>query len=158
MEKPEFAVEIAPHRSLTPRGMVILLGSLAVLNFAAGTFMWWLGAWPVVGFMGLDVALIWFALKWSMRRAGRRERITVTEEELTIDRFVGDRRTENLSFARPFFQIVLERDEARDIVGRLAVRSKGRSHQIGSFLGAEERLELARALEQALLRPRTRTA
>jgi len=34
------------------------------------------------------------------------------------------------------------------------LRSKGRAYELGSFLGAEERLALAHALEKALAKPK----
>jgi uncharacterized membrane protein len=55
-------VILRPHRSLSPTGFWILMGVLAGVSFSAGTVFWLLGAWPVIGFMGLDVALTW---RWS---------------------------------------------------------------------------------------------
>jgi uncharacterized membrane protein len=154
MEKPAFAVEIVPHRSLSRRGFALIIGAVALFNLAGGVVMWELGAWPVIGFMGLDVALIWLALHMSFRSAGRRERIVITDEALHLDRYVGRRLTERLRLDRPFVYVDLEWDRARDIVGRLALRSRGRLHTVGAFLGSEERRALAGTLRNRLAGPR----
>ena len=52
---------LTPHRSLTRQGFVILMSAIAGLSFGIGLFFYIIGAWPVVGFMGLDVVLIWWA-------------------------------------------------------------------------------------------------
>ena len=57
-----------------------------------------------------------------------------------------------LEFARCFVRVVLDIDRRRDMVGPLTLRSAGRSHEIGRFLGGEERRAFAAALAAALAR------
>ena len=154
MERPAFAVDIVPHRSLSRRGFRLVVGAVAAVNLVGGLVMWWLGAWPVIGFMGLDVALIWLALALSFRSAVRHETITITDEALHLDRYEGSRLIEQLRLPRPFVYVDLEWDRARDIVGRLVLRSRGRFYPVGVFLGAKERLDLAGVLRNRLARPR----
>jgi uncharacterized membrane protein len=154
MDKPIFSLTITPHRSLTPAGFAVLLGIVAFFNLTGGVVFWYVGAWPVVGFMGLDVVLIWVALRWSYRQALRYENLTVTGFELQLSRYADNRLLERLSFPRGFVHIYLEHDSARDLTGRLFLRSKGRTYEVGSFLGAQERLALAEALSKALAQPR----
>ena len=153
MERPAFALEIIPHRSLSRRGFRLIVGAVAAANLVGGLVMWWLGAWPVIGFMGLDVVLIWLALAMNFRSAVRRETITITDEALDLDRYEGSRLIEHLRLPRPFVYVDLEWDRARDIVGRLFLRSRGELHPVGAFLGARERLALAGELRNRL-RPR----
>jgi uncharacterized membrane protein len=151
IDKPIFSVTLSPNRSLSPVGMAVFLGGFGALNLVAGTLFWYLGAWPVVGFMGLDVVLVWLALRWSTRQSLRSENLTVTLSELQLCRFDPDGRLlEKLVFSRGFVQVDLEQDHEREIIGRLLLRSRGRSYELGSFLGAQERLALARSLEKAL--------
>jgi uncharacterized membrane protein len=153
MDKAIFSVTIFPHRSLAPKGFAILLIAVAFINLAGGIVLWHIGAWPVIGFMGLDVALIWFALHWNYRQAYRHEQITVTAAELRLSRYFRDRVLEQVTFPRIFAYVELEQDRDRDLTGRLLLRSKGSSYEIGSFLGAHERLALAQALGKALAAP-----
>ena len=154
MANSDFQLEISPHQSLSPRGFACLIGTVAAVNFTGGIVLWWLGAWPVIGFMGIDVALIWLGFRLSFRKGLKKERITITEHELLIERLASENVIETLNFARGFVQVFLEHDEGRNIVGRLWVRSKGRGHQIGAFLGAEERAALAQILKSNLARPK----
>jgi uncharacterized membrane protein len=154
MDKPVFSVTITPHRSLPQAGFALLLGTVALFNLGGGIVFWYVGAWPVVGFMGLDVALVWFALRWSRRQARRSEKLTITGSELQFSRYSHDQLLERLTFPRSFVYVDLERDAARDLTGRLFLRSKGKVYEIGSFLGAEERVALAEALHKALVGPK----
>ena len=65
--KPLFAATLTPHRSLSPRGKRVVIGLVAALALVPGIVFYVAGAWPVVGFMGLDVIAIWVALTVSMR-------------------------------------------------------------------------------------------
>jgi uncharacterized membrane protein len=155
IDKPIFAVTLSPHRSLSPAGMALFLTVFAALNLIAGTLFWYLGAWPVVGFMGLDVALVWLALRWNNRQAHRSENVIVTGGELQLRRFDSHGRLlEKLVFARGFVQVDLQHDTERELIGKLFLRSRGRAYELGSFLGAQERLALARSLRKALARPK----
>ena len=154
MDKPLFSVTIAPHRSLSPFGFAILLGVFAVLNLAVGFFFWYLGAWPVIGFMGVDVGLIYLAFRWSYRQARRREDLLVTITDLQLSRFAEDRLIEHISFPRGFVHVDIEHDQNRELVGRLYLRSRGHAYEIASFLGGHERLALAEDLNRALATPK----
>lgn len=135
--------------------MALFLGGFAALNLIAGTLFWFAGAWPVMGFMGLDVLLVWLALRWNNRQALRSENVTLTANELQLCRFDPEGRLlEKLVFPRGFVQVDFERDEERELVGRLFLRSRGRAYELGSFLGANERLALARSLDKALATPK----
>jgi uncharacterized membrane protein len=154
MDKPVFSATISPHRSLSPLGFAILLSVVAALNLAGGVFFWYLGAWPVVGFMGLDVALVWLAFRWSYRRAERHENLLVTATDLQLSRFARNRLVERISFPRGFVHVDIQHDPERDLIGRLYLRSRGHAYEVGSFLGGHERLDLARALNRALAGPK----
>jgi uncharacterized membrane protein len=151
IDKPIFSVTLSPNRSLSPVGMAVFLGGFGALNLIAGTLFWYLGAWPVMGFMGLDVLLVWLALRWNNRQSLRSENLTVTRSELHLCRFDPDGRLlEKLVFSRGFVQVDLEQDHEREIIGRLFLRSRGMAYELGSFLGAQDRLALAHSLKKAL--------
>jgi uncharacterized membrane protein len=154
MDKPVFSATIAPHRSLTPVGFAVLLGFVGLFNLTAGVFFWYLGAWPVLGFMGLDVLLVWLAFRWSYRHARRHEDLIVTATDLQLSRFSENRLIEHLTFPRGFVHVDIEHDADRESIGRLYLRSRGRAYEIASFLGARERLVLAEALVRALATPK----
>src|SRR3954466_5822670 len=152
--KKPFRAILTPHRSLAPIGFLILMGVLVALNLTAGVGFYLLGAWPVVGFMGADVALVWWAFRLNYARADARELIEVNEHELILDREVRGRRLEQRRFTRGWVQVELEVDRDRDLIGRLFLRSRGARTEIGGFLSPHERKSLAVALKEALAKPR----
>ncbi|TMJ57640.1 MAG: DUF2244 domain-containing protein, partial [Alphaproteobacteria bacterium] len=54
-----------PHRSLPPRGFRLLMLGLGLLSLVAGICFVAAGAWPICGFFGLDVALLYLAFRIS---------------------------------------------------------------------------------------------
>ncbi len=61
--RPPFRAVLTPHRSLGPKGFLILMTALSVVSFIAGMAFYLSGAWPVLGFFGLDVVLVYVAFK-----------------------------------------------------------------------------------------------
>ena len=144
---------LTPHRSLSPKGFVILMSVIVGLNLTIGMFFYVIGAWPVVGFIGLDVALIWWAFRANFADARRAEHIEITAGELVLRRLAEDRTAQEQRFARQWVRVELEEDRERELVGPLYLRLGGKRTEIASFLGARERLSFANALKAALINP-----
>ena len=144
---------LTPHRSLSPKGFVILMSVIVGLNLTVGIFFYVIGAWPVVGFMGLDVALIWWAFRANFADARRAEHIEITSDELVLRRLAEDRPAQEQRFARRWVRVELDEDRERELVGPLYLRFGGKRTEIASFLGAQERLSFANALKAALINP-----
>jgi uncharacterized membrane protein len=117
-------------------------------------FFYVIGAWPVVGFMGLDVALIWWAFRANFADARRAEHIEITADELVLRRLAENRPVQEQHFARRWVRVELEEDRERELVGPLYLRLGGKRTEIARFLGAKERLSFANALKTALINPR----
>ena len=81
-----FDAVLTPYRSLSPRGFLVLMIALSVVSFTAGVFFFLVGAWPVVGFLGLDVALVYIAFRINYRRARMYETLRLTRDALTVRR------------------------------------------------------------------------
>jgi uncharacterized membrane protein len=126
--------------------MLLVVG----LNFIGGMFFFIIGAWPVMGFMGLDVWLIWWAFRLNFAAAKRSERIIITGDAVQLMRNPANGAATTEEFNRRWLRVELEFDEARELVGRLFLIYRGKRSEVGSFLGAEEREGLARALRQIL--------
>ncbi len=145
---------LTPHRSLTKQGFVTVMVLVAAVNLAVGGLFMAIGAWPVAGFAGLDVALIWWAFKANFADARRLERISITESELVLDRLQARREPEQQRFVRRWVRVELEEDRERELIGRLSLISGQTRVDIGDFLAPEERKSLATALQAALAIPR----
>src|SRR5438045_9266581 len=77
-----FSARVTPHRSLNRTGFLVLMSFIGVVSFVAGIAFWMMGAWPVLGFFGLDVLVIYCAFRISFRSADATEDIVVTPAEL----------------------------------------------------------------------------
>jgi uncharacterized membrane protein len=147
-KEPLFDAVLHPHRSLTPEGFLILMIAIAVVSFGAGIAFLVAGAWPVFGFFGLDVMLIYVGFRINYRGANMYEAIRLTEDELTIRRVDPDGQVETWQF-QPYW-LRVDYDEAEDGRGELTLSSHGRTIVVGAFLSPDERVELADALRSEL--------
>lgn len=146
----QWSVTLTPHRSLNREGFVALMLIIVLINFSGGLLFLVSGAWPVAGFMGLDVVLIWWAFRRNFADARRAERITVQDDLVTVQRLSPDGNKETLAFNRRWLKVELEFDEPRELVGRLLLVYRGALTEVGSFLGGDERQSLSKALRAAL--------
>jgi uncharacterized membrane protein len=147
-EPPVFLDSVLnPHCSLPPRAFVGIMAVLAALSLIAGAICLLVGAWPIFGFFGLDVLLVYVAFKVSYRRARQHERIRLTDRDLTVDRVSvrGERR--QWQFEPTWLRVSVDETDARS---PLILGSHGRSVIVGSFLGPSERLSFAATLKDAL--------
>lgn len=153
MSKPDnsqWSITLTPHRSLTRQGFITVMVLVAGLNLVAGSIFIALGAWPVFGFMGLDVLLIWWAFRRNFADSERAERLIAYGDALTLQRLAKLQAPKEIVFNRRWVKVELDHDEERELTGRLWLRSHGQSHEIAAFLGADERVSLAKALRRAI--------
>jgi len=141
---------LAPHRSLPPTGFLIVMLAFGGLSFVAGILFVLHGAWPVTGFFGLDVGLLYLAFRINYRSARREERIRLVADALTVERRGVRGERWSWRFQPYWLRVTLE--ERNDESNRLTISSHGRSLVLASFLGAGERRRVAATLKEALAR------
>jgi len=147
-----FDAVLLPHRSLGPTGFTLLMGLIACVSFGAGLTFYLIGAWPVVGFMGVDVALVYIAFRVSFRRARAYETVRLTESALTIVRVSPGGRRRSIRLQPYWLRVEFEDPDNQH--GQLWLTSHGKGIIIGRFLAPEQRRSLARDLSAALERLR----
>jgi uncharacterized membrane protein len=144
-----FSAVITPHRSLGSTGFLVLMLCIGGISFASGMVFLILGAWPVFGFLGLDVVLIYWAFGANFRAARAYEEVRVTASELTV-RKVNHRGGVREWTLNPVW-VQLDRIVHEEFgIERLFLVSRGRRLSIASFLGPHEKASFARALSSAL--------
>lgn len=143
-----FDAILHPHCSLSPRGFLIFMAALASASLALGLWFLSQGAWPVFGFYGLEVAIIYWALRTSYRNAERFEQVRLTEAALTVDR--ADRQGRQRVLAVPPHWLRVSIDDPVRHESQVRLSSHGQAVVVGAFLSPEERLDFARALRRAL--------
>ncbi len=159
-EPPLFSAIITPHRSLSSTGFLLLMLLIGGTSFAAGIVFYVIGAWPVVGFLGLDVLLVYWAFCANYRAATAFEQVTVTHSELHLRRV--SHRGEVAEWTLNPLWTTLDREIHEDFgLLKLFLVSRGRKLAVAGFLAPNERESFATALSAALgeaKRGPTRTA
>ena len=144
-----FSAIITPHRSLGSVGFVVLMAAIGGVSFAAGIVFLLLGAWPVMGFFGLDVLLIYWAFRINYRAALAYEEVTVTASELKL-RKVSHRGAVKEWTVNPLW-VRLDREAHEEFgIERLFLVSRGRKVTVGGFLSPREKESFAAALGAAI--------
>jgi uncharacterized membrane protein len=148
--QPElFSALLTPHRSLNRTGFLVLMGFVCAISFIAGMVFLMMGAWPVLGFFGLDVLAIWWAFRINFRTARASEEIRVTPSELRVRRT--SHRGHVVEWVLNPLWVRLDRTEDSEFgIENLYLVSSGRRVSIGSFLGPDEKASFAKALLAAL--------
>jgi uncharacterized membrane protein len=144
---PAFDAVIHPYRSLGATGFWILFAVVVAVNLVGAIASLSLGAWPIAGFMGLDVLAVYVAFRMSYAQARAFERIVVNGETLLVERVDRKGARREWSFPAYWVSVWFEGDEER---GTVTLRSHGRSLEIGLYLSPFERKDFADALRNAL--------
>src|SRR5882757_11178957 len=144
-----FSARLTPHRSLNRTGFLVLMAFLSAVSFAAGVAFLLMGAWPVFGFFGLDVLVIYWAFRVNFRRARATEEIRVTPSELRLRR-VSHRGHVTEFVLNPLWVQLDRKTHAEYGIEKLYLVSRGRRVSIANFLGADEKASFAKALTDAL--------
>jgi len=144
-----FSAIVTPYRSLSRLGFVIVMAALGGVSFVAGTVFLIMGAWPVFGFFGLDVLLVYLAFRANYRAAAAYEQVTVTASELKV-RKVSHRGKVSEWTLNPLW-VKLDRETHEEFgIEHLFLVSRGRRLPIASFLGPQEKESFAKALAAAI--------
>ena len=144
-----FSAILTPHRSLSATGFVIVMTLVGGVSFFAGMAFLLMGAWPVFGFFGLDVALIYFAFRANYRAATAFEEVSVTASELRV-RKVSHRGQVSEWTLNPVW-VQLDREVHEEFgIERLFLVSRGRKLPVAAFLGPQEKESFAAALAAAI--------
>lgn len=149
LEPTIFSATLTPHRSLGRVGFLVLMLLFGGISFITGILFLLLGAWPVLGFFGLDVLLLYWAFRLNYRHAEAYEQVTVTSSELRV------RKVSHLGRVREWvlnpLWVTLDKVEIEDFgIDRLFIISRGKKLTIASFLGPDEKAGFARELLKAL--------
>ena len=149
LEPTIFSATLTPHRSLGRAGFFILMLLFGGISFVAGMLFLVLGAWPVFGFFGLDVLLLYLAFRLNYWHAQAYEEVVVTPSELKV------RKVSHLGRVREWvlnpLWVRLDKIELEEFgVDRLFLISHGRRLTIASFLGPDEKASFAKELTKAL--------
>jgi uncharacterized membrane protein len=151
-EPGEFRAVLRPHRSLGPTGFVVLMGIVSLVSFITGVIFTFMGAWPVLGFFGLDVLIIYIAFRLNYRAGRLHETVELSRSELTVTRMHPSGRRERFAFNPYWARVRLA--EGKDGRTDLRLHLHGKELSFGRFLTDDERRDFARTLTGALIEAR----
>lgn len=146
-EEVLFDAVITPHRSLGPRGFTMLMILIGAISFICGIAFMAAGAWPVVGFLGLDVLLVYLAFRLNYRSGRAVEYVKLTRRALIIRRFNQHGHGIEIEMQPYWLKVELA---GKDVAGQIRLCSHGEIHTVGAFLSPAERVAFADALRKAL--------
>lgn len=151
-----FYAEMRPHRSLSPLGFWILMAAIGGVSFTTGMVFLLAGAWPVFGFFGLDVLLVYVFFRLNYREARAFETLTLTETELLLRKISPVGKVISYRFEPYWLRVKI--DSPTQTRSRLTLSSHGKTVEIGAFLTEDEKIGLAQEIRDALRRQREHVA
>src|ERR1700712_3125744 len=144
-----FSAIITPHRSLSGKGFLAVMALVGSLSFIGGMFFFLMGAWPVVGFLGLDVLLVYWAFRANYRAAAAFEEVVVTPSEIRLRRVSHRGEVAEWTLNPLWTKLDRETNEEFGLL-KLFLVSRGRRFPVAGFLPPKERESFAAALSAAL--------
>lgn len=148
-----FATRLRPYRSLNPPQFRLLLLGIAGISFVSTLPFVIMGAWPVAGFMGLDVLAVYLAFKASFRSARAYEDVEVTFLELTLAKVSARGARAEWRF-NPSWVRLEKQEHAEFGMQRLDLVARANRVEVAGFLGPDAKARFADDLGRALAEAR----
>ena len=145
---PSFSAHLSPHRSLSPKGFKIVMTAVAFVSFTIGLWFYLKGAWPVLGFFGLDVVILYFAFKANYRGADVFETVELTPDHLSITHYPLRGKHREWRF-NPYW-VKLKIRERRGKSCQVEASSHGNRLIFANFLSDDEKRDFTKHLNRAL--------
>lgn len=147
-----FDLRLTPNRSLDRRQAAWLIGGVGATFALMGARLWLVGAWPVVPFMVIDLALLWWAFNASYRSGRAFETLRLDDASLLV-RTVSHQGAERRVTLEPYWtQVSLER--ISDLENRLWLACRGRRVRVAECLSPAEREAVHAVIADGLRRYR----
>lgn len=153
-DQPIYQTRLTPHRSMTPRAFYVFIVAFCLAQVVFALPFLIMGAWPVAGFMGLDALALYVAFRISFRDARAYETLDVTPIELVFAKVTAGGRRREWRFNPTWVRLEQQVHEEFGTLS-VALASRGQIVEVGSFLGPEQKAELARDLSRALAEARS---
>ncbi len=145
-----FEAEVTPHRSLSPRGLRRVIGAVCAVSLLTTSVFWYLGAWPIAGFNGGEIALAMVLLRVHARSNRQRELLLLSGQEFRVLRTDAQGRASEHSLPPFWLNVTLQERPGR--VPGLYLTARGQQLEVAAALGEPEKRDLAHALSAAIHR------
>jgi uncharacterized membrane protein len=153
--KAEFHAVLTPHRSLGARGFKILMLVLVGCLGFVGAVFWSMGAWPIFGFLGVDVLAIYLAFRMNYRAGRCHEEVRLSQDELLVRKVSATGKATDHQFNPSWTKLSVSR---HPIIGvtKMTLDSQRKQIAVGDFLNPDDRTSFSKAFGLALARTKAR--
>jgi uncharacterized membrane protein len=154
-DSPIFEATLTPYRSLSARGALWLVAGIAAIWGMMSLSFVAMGAWPVLGFFGLDIVLFGWLIWLNMRDARRKETVSVSRTLLEVKRFCPKGLRREWHRFNPFgTKLDVARHEEFGVTKLTLIARDKPTVSIGDFLNPNDKETFAKALALAMARAR----
>lgn len=149
LETPLFTAILRPHRSLSPKGLSWVIGLTSLAGLLISLPFFFMGAWPIVGFMGLDVVMIALAFRINAAEGRNEEQIFLSRIHLLIRNLNWRGEVREAEF-NPRWSKLEREDHPEFGLERLSVVQGRTRQEVARCLGREDRAEFCEVFSRAL--------
>lgn len=146
--KKLYEISLYPYRSLNKTGFLVLMLCLGLVSFVAGIMFMIKGAWPVFGFFGIDILLVYIFFKINFKSGKKKEILVLTKNQLIVKFYDSKKILKTQRLDANWLKIRLIR--FKNEMSKLQISSKNKSIIVGSFLRHEEKIDVVNSLQKAL--------
>ena len=131
-----YLITLSPNSSLTGIYRIIFLASISFICVGIATVFYFFGAYLILPFAGIEIAILLIAFYLSFKWSSRKEFIYISQEVVKIEK--GIHKAEYLwEEFRTFTSFIIENDANKLL--RLSFRSKGDDVIVGDFLNEDDK-------------------
>lgn len=131
-----YLITLSPNSSLTGIYRIIFLASISFICVGIATVFYFFGAYLILPFAGIEIAILLIAFYLSFKWSSRKELIYISQEVVKIEK--GIHKAEYLwEEFRTFTSFQIEKDANKSL--RLSFRSKGDDVIVGDFLNEDDK-------------------
>ena len=145
-------ITLWPYRSLGSRGFSFLMGGFIGLTFILSLLFYTLGAWPVIGFLGMEIGLVWLVFRMNYNAGGNFEQISITPKATLVEKVSWRGERHHFNIASPWITAHCITTNGKS--DKLVLTFHSEQLEIGSFLPPREKHSLADALNNSFDRMR----
>lgn len=145
-----FDATLTPNTALSPRAFLIIMSLVGAMSFIGGMVFLSMGAFPVLGWFGLDALAIWYAFRKNFQNLEEVTTVRVTAEAIELHHERPGHEPKDVRLPTAFTRLSLAHPPRKPSELRL---SHGQTaYVIGRFLAPHERRSLYNAIESAMAR------
>ncbi|WP_300377976.1 DUF2244 domain-containing protein [Henriciella sp.] len=147
-----FDATLTPNTALSPRAFLIIMGLVGAMSFLGGIMFLSMGAFPVIGWFGLDALAIWYAFRKNFKDLREETTVRITADSIRLRHSRPGHEASEVELPTTFTRLSMAHPERRPSELRLAHGQT--AYVIGRFLSPRERKSLYDAMENAIRRAR----